>query len=107
MRLRISELIVLIKLLEQTLNVNTNIQINKKDKNITPSNRKYNVILTSVGKNKINIIKEIKNLLNLGLKESRDYIETLPKLIKEGIEETEANTIKKRLESLDATIEVT
>lgn len=106
MCLKVSELINLIKLLEQTWNINTNIRADKERHTPTINNKKYDVKLVNIGKNKINVIKEIKTLLNLGLKESRDFVETLPKIIKEQIEKEEADVIKKKFESLDATIEL-
>ncbi|KON71419.1 50S ribosomal subunit L7/L12 [Candidatus Hodgkinia cicadicola] len=104
--LKVTELMELIKLLELTWNTGTTKQTDQSHHVDLVNNKRYNVRLISIGKNKINIIKEIKNLLNIGLKESRDLIEVLPKMIKEQIEKHEADTIKKKLELLDATVEI-
>lgn len=104
--LRVTELVELIKLLELTWNVGTRTQPNQNHHVGLVNNKRYDVRLISIGKNRINVIKEIKNLLNIGLKESKDFIEVLPKMIKEQIERSEADTIKKKLELLDATVEI-
>ncbi|WP_192573067.1 bL12 family ribosomal protein [Candidatus Hodgkinia cicadicola] len=104
--LRVTELMELIKLLELTWNTDTKVQTDQNHHVDLVNNKRYNVRLISIGKNKINVIKEIKNLLNIGLKESKDFIEVLPKMIKEQIERHEADTIKKKFELLDATIEI-
>lgn len=66
----------------------------------------FNVILASVGPNKINVIKEIRALTNLGLKEAKDLVEAAPKAIKEGATKEEADKMKKVLEEQGAKIEL-
>lgn len=66
----------------------------------------FNVILASVGPNKINVIKEIRALTNLGLKEAKDLVEGAPKAIKEGATKEEADKMKKVLEEQGAKIEL-
>jgi large subunit ribosomal protein L7/L12 len=66
----------------------------------------FTVILKSFGANKINVIKAIREVTNLGLKESKDLVEGAPKPVKENINKQEAATIKEKLEAAGATVEV-
>jgi large subunit ribosomal protein L7/L12 len=66
----------------------------------------FNVILTSVGAQKINVIKEVRVITSLGLKEAKDLVEGAPKPVKEGVNKEEAEKIKKQLESAGATVEL-
>jgi len=66
----------------------------------------FNVILSAVGEKKINVIKAVREVTNLGLKEAKDLVEGAPKPIKEGIAKEEAETIKKKFEEAGATIEI-
>ena len=64
------------------------------------------VILASAGANKIAVLKEVRTLTGLGLKEAKDLVDAAPKAIKEGIKKAEAEAIKKQLEEAGATIEI-
>ena len=66
----------------------------------------FTVILASYGEKKINVIKEVRALTGLGLKEAKDLVEAAPTPVKEGIEKDEAETIKTKLEDAGATVEV-
>ena len=66
----------------------------------------FNVILASVGPNKINVIKEVRALTNLGLKEAKDLVEGAPKPVKEGATKEEADKMKKVLEEQGAKVEL-
>jgi large subunit ribosomal protein L7/L12 len=66
----------------------------------------FTVILKSFGANKINVIKAIREVTNLGLKESKDLVEGAPKPIKENVNKQEAATIKEKMEAAGATVEV-
>jgi large subunit ribosomal protein L7/L12 len=66
----------------------------------------FDVILASFGEKKINVIKEVRGLTGLGLKEAKDLVEGAPKAIKEGVSKDEANEIKAKLEEAGATVEV-
>jgi large subunit ribosomal protein L7/L12 len=66
----------------------------------------FAVILTGVGEKKIQVIKEVRAITNLGLKEAKDAVETLPSTIKEGIPKEEAENVKKQLEGAGATVEI-
>lgn len=66
----------------------------------------FDVVLAAVGDKKINVIKEVRALTGLGLKEAKDLVEAAPKPIKEGVGKDEAAKIKKQLEEAGATVEV-
>jgi large subunit ribosomal protein L7/L12 len=66
----------------------------------------FNVILTEVGGNKINVIKAVREVTSLGLKEAKDLVEGAPKPIKEGVSKDEAATIKKKFEDAGAKVEI-
>jgi large subunit ribosomal protein L7/L12 len=66
----------------------------------------FNVILTAVGANKINVIKAVREVTSLGLKEAKDLVDGAPKPIKEGVSKEEAETIKKKFTDAGATVEV-
>jgi large subunit ribosomal protein L7/L12 len=66
----------------------------------------FTVTLTEVGANKINVIKVVREITALGLKEAKDLVEGAPKPIKEGIPKDEANTIKKKFEEVGAKVEI-
>ena len=65
----------------------------------------FDVILASAGTNKINVIKEIRTVTNLGLKEAKELVESAPKPVKTGIKKEEAEEIKKKLEAAGAKVE--
>ncbi len=66
----------------------------------------FSVILKEIGPNKISVIKAVRGLTTLGLKESKDLVESAPKTVKEGINKEEANTAKQKLEEAGATAEI-
>jgi large subunit ribosomal protein L7/L12 len=66
----------------------------------------FNVTLTEVGGNKINVIKAVREVTSLGLKEAKDLVEGAPKAIKEGVTKEEAEAIKKKFEEAGAKVEV-
>jgi large subunit ribosomal protein L7/L12 len=66
----------------------------------------FSVVLTDVGANKINVIKAVREVTSLGLKEAKDLVDGAPKPIKEGVNKDEAATIKKKFEDAGAKIEV-
>ena len=65
----------------------------------------FDVHLTAAGGQKINVIKEVRTITGLGLKEAKDLVEGAPKVVKEGVAEAEANDIKTKLEAAGATAE--
>ena len=66
----------------------------------------FDVILASVGTNKIQVIKEIRTVTSLGLKEAKDLVESAPKPVKTGVKKEEADEIKKKLEAAGAKVEL-
>ena len=66
----------------------------------------FDVVLTSAGASKINVIKEVRSITGLGLKEAKDLVEGAPKAVKEGVSKDEADQIKAKLEEAGATVEV-
>ena len=66
----------------------------------------FDVVLTAAGSSKINVIKEVRTITGLGLKEAKDLVEAAPKAVKEGASKEEAEQIKSKLEEAGATVEV-
>jgi large subunit ribosomal protein L7/L12 len=66
----------------------------------------FNVILADAGEKKINVIKEVRAITNLGLKEAKDLVEGAPKTVKEGVSKDEAAKIKKQLEEAGAKVDI-
>jgi large subunit ribosomal protein L7/L12 len=66
----------------------------------------FNVIMTAFGDNKVNVIKVIRTITGLGLKEAKDMVEGAPSTVKEGIDKKEAESIKKQLEEAGAKVEI-
>ena len=66
----------------------------------------FDVILTSFGDKKINVIKEVRGISGLGLKEAKEFVESCPKAVKEGVSTEEAEEIKKKLEEAGASAEI-
>src|ERR1700734_42468 len=66
----------------------------------------FSVVLTDVGANKINVIKAVREVTSLGLKEAKDLVDGAPKPVKEGVNKDEAATIKKKFEDAGAKVEI-
>lgn len=66
----------------------------------------FNVILKEIGPNKINVIKAVREVTSLGLKEAKDLVEAAPKAVKEGINKDEAGALKSKLEAAGAVVEI-
>jgi large subunit ribosomal protein L7/L12 len=75
---------------------------------VAPAEEKteFTISLTEVGANKINVIKVVREVTSLGLKEAKDLVESAPKSIKEGIPKDEAEAIKKKFEEVGAKVEI-
>ena len=71
-----------------------------------PEKTEFTVILTAAGANKINVIKAVREVTSLGLKEAKDLVDGAPKTVKEGVNKEEAETIKKKFTDAGATVEV-
>ena len=72
----------------------------------TEEQTEFDVVLTAVGASKINVIKEVRAITGLGLKEAKDLVEAAPKAVKEGVAKEEAEEIKGKLEEAGATVDV-
>jgi len=72
----------------------------------TEEKTEFDVILTGFGEKKINVIKEIRGITGLGLKEAKEAVESAPKAVKEGVSKEEAEEIKKKLEDAGASAEI-
>lgn len=66
----------------------------------------FSVVLKEIGANKISVIRAVREVTTLGLKEAKDFVESAPQTVKEGINQEEATTIKQKLEAAGATVEV-
>ena len=66
----------------------------------------FDVVMTSFGEKKINVIKEVRAITGLGLKEAKDLVESAPKAVKEGVTKDEAEEVKAKLEAAGATVEL-
>ncbi len=66
----------------------------------------FDVVLTAAGDKKIQVIKEVRAITNLGLKDAKDLVEAAPKAIKEAVKKEEAEEIKKRVEEVGGTVEI-
>ena len=66
----------------------------------------FDVVMTSFGSNKVSVIKAVRALTGLGLKEAKDLVESAPAAVKEGVEQGEADELKKKLEEVGATVEI-
>lgn len=66
----------------------------------------FNVVLAKAGDNKINVIKVVREITGLGLKEAKDLVEGAPKAVKEGVAKAQADELKKKLEDAGATVEI-
>ena len=66
----------------------------------------FDVVLAAFGEKKINVIKEVRAMTGLGLKEAKDLVESAPKAVKEGVSKDEAEKLKKTLEGVGATVEL-
>ncbi|QJC30505.1 50S ribosomal protein L7/L12 [Enterobacteriaceae endosymbiont of Neohaemonia nigricornis] len=106
----VMDVMELIKLMEKkfgvsvanTLNNNTN----NNPKEVIEEQTEFNVYLKHMGKNKIAVIKAVRSIMNLGLKESKDLVESAPVIIKESISKKEAIELEKQLKSTGAEIEI-
>ena len=66
----------------------------------------FDVVLTAAGEKKINVIKEVRAITGLGLKEAKEFVESAPKTVKEGVPQEEADKLKAKLEGVGASVEI-
>ena len=101
----------LVKLLEEKLGVSAAAAVSAAPTAVAAAapveeKTEFTVVLTGVGANKINVIKVVREVTSLGLKEAKDLVDGAPKTIKEGINKDEAETIKKKFVDAGASVEV-
>jgi large subunit ribosomal protein L7/L12 len=75
-------------------------------KPVAEEQTEFTVVLSAIGEKKINVIKAVREVTSLGLKEAKDLVEGAPKPVKEGVSKEEAETIKKKFEEAGATVEI-
>lgn len=107
-KMSVMEIMDLIKSMEKKFNVSSIIPIN----NNTPETKKieekseFNIHIKSIGKNKVSVIRAVRSVTSLGLKEAKDLVESAPVLLKEKVNKEEAESLKKTLETAGAEIEI-
>lgn len=112
----VMELCELVKAIEEKFGVSAQVQVaavgaapqagSAGAKTAEEEKSLFTVVLASVGANKIQVIKEVRTLTSLGLKEAKDLVDSAPKPVKEGIPKAEAEEMKKKLEATGATVEL-
>ncbi|AZP36294.1 50S ribosomal protein L7/L12 [Candidatus Annandia adelgestsuga] len=106
----VKDILDLIKKIEKKFNISPSEYANNKTNNIETKvikkKTEFKIILKSIGKNRISVIKAIRSITSLGLKESKNLVESAPVLVKENINEKECQKIKKILEEVGAEIEI-
>jgi len=112
-KMNILELMELTKAIEEKFNITANMHVQEEkvivkpeEKEIKEEKTTYSVIMTEYGTSKVDVIKTIRTIINLGLKEAKDFVENIPATIKENIQKDEAEKIKDKLESCGAKIEL-
>ncbi|MFI4846925.1 MAG: 50S ribosomal protein L7/L12 [Candidatus Makana argininalis] len=108
-KMTVIEVVDLVKMMEKKFNISANLDINKTNSNKIKEEEKneFNVILDQIGPNKISVIKIIRSVTGLGLKESKDLVESFPVIIKEGINKEESISLKNTLEKSGASVSIT
>ncbi|MGP1916088.1 MAG: ribosomal protein bL12 [Candidatus Hodgkinia cicadicola] len=101
--LKLIQLVDLVRELEQMFKIHTSSSA-QTDCSKLPADTKVTVSLDAIGPNKINVIKEIRAILELGLKESKDFVENVPQVVKTDLTTSEASEVKHRLEKVGASV---
>ena len=110
--LSVLELADLVKSLEEKFGVSANMplaaapSVGAAAPAVAEEKTAFTVMLVSCGANKIAVIKEVRTITSLGLKEAKDLVDAAPKAIKEGVNKDEAAEMKKKLEAVGATVEL-
>lgn len=112
-KMNILEIIELTKLMEKTFDISTTqlqtsivSEDNEIEKKEDAEKKLFSVIINNYGKSKINAIKVVREITNLGLKEAKDFVEALPKTIKENLSKEEAEKIKEKIDEAGAVAEL-
>jgi large subunit ribosomal protein L7/L12 len=111
-KMSVMEIVELVKEMEEKFDVSaSNMMIaggaaENTQKEEAKEQTEFSVTLESFGTSKISVIKSIRSVINLGLKEAKEFVENAPKLIKEGIDKKEAEEIQKKLEEVGAKVSI-
>ena len=109
-KLTVVELAELVKAIEEKFGVSASMPVSSgavgAGAGEVEEKTSFNVVLKSGGEQKISVIKIVKEIMGLGLKEAKDLVEGAPKPVKEGVKKEEAEEIKKKLEEVGATVEL-
>lgn len=111
-KMNVMEIVDLVKEMEKKFDISAaNMMVSsntvaKSEKEEKKEQTEFSVTLESFGKSKISVIKSIRSIINLGLKEAKDFVENAPKIIKEGIDKKESEEIKKKLEEIGAQVSI-
>lgn len=106
--LKVSELVELVKAIEEKFGISASAAAPAAGAAAGPVEEKtsFNVILKAAGAQKLNVIKAVREVTTLGLKEAKDLVDGAPKTVKEGAKKEEADEMKKKLEAAGATVEI-
>lgn len=105
----IMEMMELIKSIEKKFGVSsirTNEKIDNQKKKEKEEKTEFNIYLKNIGKNKISVIKTVRSIMNLGLKEAKDLVESAPVILKESVNKEEALDLEVKLKNSGAEIEI-
>lgn len=111
-KMSVMEIVDLVKEMEKKFDISaSNMMMNTgnvvaAEKEEVKEQTEFSVTLENFGKSKISVIKSIRSIINLGLKEAKDFVENAPKLVKDGIDKTESEEIKKKLEEAGAKVSI-
>ena len=107
-KLTVTELAELVKTLEEKFGITAAAPAAAGAAATGPAEEKtsFNILLKAVGAQKLNVIKAVREVTTLGLKEAKDLVEGAPKMVKENVKKEEAEEMKKKLEAAGATVEV-
>jgi len=111
-KMSVMEIVDLVKEMEKKFDVSaSNMMMSANttavsEKEEVKEQTEFSVTLESFGTSKISVIKSIRSIINLGLKEAKDFVENAPKLVKEGINKKESEEIKKKLEEVGAKVSI-
>lgn len=111
-KMSVMEIVELVKEMEKKFDVSASSMMvasntqESKSKEEIQEQTEFSITLENFGKSKISVIKAIRSVISLGLKEAKDFVENAPKLIKEGISKEESEDIKKKLEESGAKVSI-
>ncbi|QJC31335.1 50S ribosomal protein L7/L12 [Enterobacteriaceae endosymbiont of Macroplea mutica] len=106
----VMDIMELVKLMEKKFDVSTANYLNTTNSStkekVVEEKTEFNIYLTNIGKNKISVIKAVRSIMNLGLKEAKDLVESAPVILKEAISKTEVTELETILKNAGAEIEI-